>query len=371
MVSASTPAINHEPQSRPYELAELNEHGLPSVLAGVKTPEQWYAKRDEILQVWLDYIGGLPELPPVKYEVVSEVRLADHVRQKVVYETAYGDTVPAYLLIPTAILEAEADALANGDAPSRRYPAVLALHPTNAEGKDSVATPEGRKNRTYGIELAQRGYIVLAPDAMTSGERIFPGLQYFNSGPFEEQHPEWSTVAKNLIDHIQAMNLLAQHPLVDGESIGAIGHSFGAYNAYFLASVDDRVKVLVSSCGVSPFTGAPEMLLDHWGKRDWPYTHLPRYTEDMKRGIVPFEFNEIMALAAPTPQFYYAGQSDHIFPHWQYVGLAFQDVHDLYALLGEPENFVALMSDGGHDFPPPIREMAYQYLDKYLRVEAK
>lgn len=367
--SFANPGITTEVLERPYKLAELNEKGIPSVLAGVQTQEQWQKKHDEIKEVWLDYMGGIPERPPVKFEIIEETQMPDHLRQKIVYNTAYGDTITAYLLIPNAILEAEKDALQSGKAPTKRYPAILALHPTNAQGKDSVATPEGRKNRTYGIELAQRGYIVLAPDNMTSGERIFPNLSHFNSTPFEAQHPEWSTVGKNLVDHLQSMDLLEQHPLVDGEHIGVIGHSFGAYNAYFLASVDDRVKVLVSSCGVSPFTGAPEKIADHWGKRRMPYIHFPRYTEDMKKGVVPFEFNEIMALAAPTPQFYFAAQGDRIFPHWEYIGQTFVDLRALYAFLGKPENFVSFIGEGEHDFPPAVRQMAYEYLDGYLREQ--
>ena len=36
---------------------------------------------------------------------------------------------------------------------------------------------------------------------------------------------------------------------MNADAIGAIGHSFGAYNAYFLAPFDARVKAIVASCG--------------------------------------------------------------------------------------------------------------------------
>ena len=342
-----------ERQHPPYVLSRLNKEGLPSLLADVKTADDWQAKCDAIRRVWMSYVGELPPRPPAKYRVLAETEMEDHVRQKIVYDTVYNDRITAYLLIPNQ---------AKGGG--RTHPAVLALHPTNAEGKDSVATPEGRKNRTYGYELVRRGYVVLAPDAMTSGERIFEGLAHFRDAPFYRRHPNWSTVGKNLVDHMQGVDLLADHPLVDPQRIGAIGHSFGAYNAYFLAGADPRIRAYVSSCGFSPFTGSTDAR--HWGIRDW-YTHLPKVQKDLDQDRVPFEFHEIVALTAPIPAFFYAGQRDHIFPHWKSIGEGMAQVHDLYAFLKAEERFTSMIGAGGHDFPPPVRNMAYDFLDQWLK----
>lgn len=290
---------------------------------------------------------------PTRVRVLSETREADHVRQKIVYATAYDDEVTAYLLIPNAALESK-----------KRCPAVIALHPTNAQGKDSIATSQGRANRMYALELVSRGYVVLAPDALTSGDRIYPGLREFRDAPFYKQHPTWSTVAKNITDHRQGVDVLAAHELVDADRIGAIGHSFGAYNAYFLAGADDRIKAVVSSCGFSPFTGSPDP--GHWGVRNW-YTHLPRLTDDLKAGRVPFEFHEIVALAAPTPMFFYAAQGDKGFSHWQSIGSCFVDLRGLYKWMDADERFVSLIGVGDHDFPEPIRKMSYDFLDRWLK----
>ena len=39
---------------------------------------------------------------------------------------------------------------------------------------------------------------------------------------------------------------------VDPERIGVIGHSLGGHNAMFLGVFDQRLKVIVSSCGWTP-----------------------------------------------------------------------------------------------------------------------
>lgn len=335
-----------------YVLADLNRDGIPPLLQGVKTKKQWEEKRDSIRGVWLDYIGGLPPRVPTKLRVISETVEVDHFRQKIVYATVHGDEVPAYLLIPIAARETKT-----------RCPAVIALHPTNATGKDSIATPQGRANRMYGLELVRRGYVVLAPDALTSGERIYPGLKHFRDAPFYEQHPRWTTVGKNLTDHMQGVDLLAAHELVDPDRIGAIGHSFGAYNAYFLAGADERIKAVVASCGFLPFAG--NKTPGHWGVRDW-YTHLPRVSDDLKAGRVPFEFHEIVALAAPTPMFFYNAQSDNIVPHWRSVGECMVDLRKLYVWMKAEERFESVMGAGTHDFPEPVRKMSYDFLERWL-----
>lgn len=352
--SASEPPAARQ---RPYVLSELNREGIPRLLDHVDSREQWERKREEIRRVWLDYVGGLPDRPKVQYDIVSEEKLKDHIRRKIVFTSLDGDKIPAFLLIPNSI------------APGARLPAILALHSTLPAGKASVATAEGMKNRTYGFELVSRGYVVLAPDALTAGERIFSGHRDFDAGPFYEKYPHWSTVGKNTIDHLQAMDLLSQLDFVNPHRIGVIGHSFGAYNAYFLSAVDDRVVAVVSSCGLNPFTQNAEP--SHWGVRPFPYTHLPRITPDLERDRVPFEFNEIIALSAPRPMFFYAAQSDHLFPHWQSVGACLLDVHHLYQWLNAGDRFVSYMGNADHNFPPEIRLAAYDFLDRWLQNKGK
>ncbi|WP_240041263.1 alpha/beta hydrolase family protein [Paenibacillus ginsengarvi] len=338
-----------------YNLYQLNRQGLPKLLDGVQDEAGWLNKRKAIMSLWLDIIGGIPERVPVRYTIIGEEKEKDHTRIHLAYDTVYGDTVPSYLLVP--------DDSAGGKDRHGRRPAVLALHPTNELGKASVALSSGRENRRYGLELVSRGYIVLAPDALTSGERIYEGLQHFHSKPFYEQHPHWSTIGKNAVDHMQGVDLLCSLEQVDAQRIGVIGHSFGGYNSYFLAGLDERIQVAVSSCGFSPFYG--DHRPTHWGERGW-YTHLPKVTEWLSRYEVPFDFHEIAALAAPIPSFHYFGQTDSIFPHWQAIGECMAELDGLYQFLGASDKFQAVMTAKEHNFPPEIRGMAYAFLDRWL-----
>ena len=164
-------------------------------------------------------------------------------------------------------------------------------------------------------------------------------------------------------DHQQGIELLLTLGFVDSKRIGAIGHSLGAYNAYFLAALDTRVKVIVSSCGLCPFTQDPTP--NRWGQRDW-FSHIPQLTDAIHEDIVPFEFHEIMSLVAPRPLFNWYTQNDSIFPNWQAAALASKDVDALYRLLGYQDCYVSLLGNDGHEFPSSIRTLSYQYIDRWF-----
>jgi dienelactone hydrolase len=339
-----------------YRLSQLTEATFPRLLDGISNIEQWEAKRERIKAVWRQAIGWMPAAVPLAYTIVSERYETDHIRIHLTYETGFGDQVYAYLLIPGAQLNPQ----------GKRYPAMLALHPTDKHGKADIATSEGRANRQYALELVSRGYVVLAPDTITTGERIYPDAEAFQTAPFYAAFPESTAVGKMIHDHQQGLDLLQALPYVDPQRIGAIGHSLGAYNAYFLAAVDDRIKVVVSSCGLCPFMQDPTP--DRWGQRDW-FSHIPKLTEHINEDDVPFEFHEIMALVAPRPLLNWFTQNDAIFPNWQAAAFASNDIHNVYQWLGHQECYVSLLGNEGHDFPRRIRTLSYQFIDHWLMEE--
>jgi dienelactone hydrolase len=335
-----------------YFLSELNRNGVPKLLGGSGDLSAWERRREEVLSVWKTYIGCLPNPVPVKWELLDEAQEADHRRLHIRYDTVGGDRVTAYLLLPHQA----------GDSALKR-PAILALHPTSDDGKADVASPWGRANRRYGLELAKRGYIVLAPDVITAGERIYEGYEAYRTEPFYKRNPGWTAVGKMIVDHRQAVELLSSLEVVDSERIGVIGHSLGGYNGIFLAGLDKRVRAVVSSCGFSVFTDDPDP--NRWGQRDW-FSHIPRITDDIRQGKVPFEFTEIAALAAPVPMFCWSGQQDLIFPNWIPIAQGMEELHRLYQAMNAQDRFVFLLGNAGHDFPEEVRQAAYRFLDRWL-----
>ncbi|MFJ5768975.1 dienelactone hydrolase family protein [Psychrobacillus sp. NPDC093180] len=351
-----------------YSLKALLQDGAPPLLHNVNDRDDWKIKKANLLKVWMECIGGIPSLVKTSFKINSWEIHTDYYLIKICYSTVYEDTVPANLLVPKFLDEAdlvtENDVLHLLYSPScKRFPSVIALHPTSDNGKEDISTVMGRENRRYGLELVKRGYVVLAPDTITAGERILPNEKAFQTTSFYKSYPKWSAVAKMLVDHQQGISLLEELSIVDGSRIGAIGHSLGGYNSFFLAGIDKRVKAVVCSCGLSLFTQDPEK--HRWGSREW-FSHIPKISDYIDEGVVPFEFTEIAALVAPTPFFLWMGQNDHIFPHWKPAATGLFELNSLYEWMGEGERFRSLIGNSGHDFPVEIRQLAYSFLDKWL-----
>ncbi len=172
-------------------------------------------------------MGELPTRTkqPVEIETLERADLPAFTRTKLRYQSEPGDYVPAYLLVPKPL--------------KRRAPAMLCLHQTVKIGKAEPAGVGGHPQLHYAKELAERGFVCLAPDYPSLGENSFD--------PY--QHGYASCTLKGIVNHMRAVDLLQALPQVDAQRLGVIGHSLGGHNALFVAAFDERLKAVVTSCG--------------------------------------------------------------------------------------------------------------------------
>lgn len=289
-------------------------------------------------------MGELPpgDPAPLAIEKAEEVSTPSYTRIKLTFVAEAGDRVPAYLLIPARL--------------SGRLPAMLCLHQTTRPGKAEPAGLAGSANLHYAQELAERGYVALAPD--------YPS---FGDYPYQFDSPKYvSGTMKGIVNHRRAVDLLASLPYVDPERIGAIGHSLGGHNSLFVAAFDERVKVVVTSCGFNSFRKYYGGNLKGWTS----VRYMPRIASvyENSPAKVPFDFTEILAAIAPRPVFINAPVGDSNF---EVSGVkdcvaAALPVYD--RIFHAPQRLVAVHPEGGHDFSPAARREAYAFLDRWLKL---
>ncbi|MBX3451302.1 MAG: alpha/beta fold hydrolase [Planctomycetaceae bacterium] len=311
----------------------------------VTSRDEWQLRRADILRQMQTVMGPLPDrttFPPANLKVLETTTLDGGLeRRKVEYSTDSPDRkVRAWLFLP------------GGEAKQR--PAVLCLHQTIGIGKDEPAGLGGSPNLHYAIELAQRGFVTLAPDYPSFGE-----YQY----EFPAEHGYISGSMKAIADNLRAVDVLQSLPQVDPKRIGCIGHSLGGHNTMFTAAFDERIKAMVSSCGFTRFHKYYEGKLAGWTSA----RYMPRIASVHHNNPdeMPFDFPEIVAVFAPRPflacsplhdgNFEVSGVRDTL--------AAARPIYDLY---GSTDKLQALYPDCGHDFPPEIREAAYRFLAKSL-----
>ncbi len=319
----------------------------------VKTTDHWSHRRAEIVGGMRTIMGPLPGVEKqcaLEMTVEEEVDCESYVRRLISYESEPGSRVPAYLCIPKA-------ALRPGSQPA---PAVLCLHGTdNVVGHGVVVGLGNRPNRQYASELAERGYVTLAPN--------YPLLAKYRP---DLQALGWeSGTLKAVWDNKRGLDLLETLPFVRSKRFGAIGHSLGGHNAVYTSVFDDRIQVVVSSCGLDSF-------LDYMGGDDrrwlpnagWTQPlYMPRLAEYRNRlQEIPFDFHELIGALAPRHVLIIAPVSDNNFRYASVDRIATAARH-VYKLYDQPDRLRVMHPDCGHDFPIEMREAAYQLFDENLR----
>ncbi len=310
----------------------------------VRSPRDWQIRRRHILDNLERVMGRMPDSSmhcALDVRVIEESRKGNVVHRKLSFQSDPFDRVTAWLLLPTT-------------PHKQKRPAILCLHQTVCEGKDEPVGLAGSPNMHYGRELAEQGFIVLAPDYPSFGDHAYEFAR----------HPEFvSGSLKAVWDNRRSVDLLVGLPEVDPERIGVIGHSLGGHNALFTAVFEPRLKVVVSSCG---FTSLLKDDLPSWtGPR-----YMPRIATDFGNDIrrMPFDFAEIVACIAPRPLLACAATRDDDFDV-SGVRDVITAAQPIYTLLGGARHLQTEYPDSPHDFPKETRAKAFGFLDRYLRPD--
>ncbi|MEW6358362.1 MAG: acetylxylan esterase [Planctomycetota bacterium] len=309
----------------------------------VKTVEDWRIRREHILANMQCVMGTMPadeRKVPLDVQIIETETLPAVTRQKITYASEKNHRVPAYLLIPNHL--------------KGKAPAMVCLHGTDgSRGRIAGLGPDYSR---YALELAERGYVTIAPDYITLGDNVvdLDKLDYA------------SGTMKGIWDHMRAVDLLQSLPQVNAERIGVVGLSLGGHNSLFVGAFDHRLKVIVTSSGFDSFCDYKGGDLKGWCQG----RYMPRiesvYGKDPSK--LPFDFPEVLAAIAPRPLYIHAPLSDSNFK----VDSVKKCVHaatSVYRLLGAEGNLVAAYPPGVHGFPADARKAAYEFIDKALRAK--
>lgn len=322
--------------------------GLPEVLAGgVGQPDaaEVKARLRRIRRDLVRALGRLPERVPSAFEITDSVDAGAYTRHRVVYDSERWMTVPAYLLVPHG-----------RERSGRRGPAVLAQHGHGA-GKDEVCGlaggDEGNPPNTYAHELAERGYVVLAPDLRTFGERADwnpPNIYGCDHAYMYSSMLGHELLALDLWDLARGLDVLADHPLVDRRRLGMVGLSQGGTCTLFLAAWDRRIRAAVVSgyfnqwqrCAAVGWNMCGSQVLSGMARR--------------------FDHVDLGALIAPRALLIETGTGDNIFPV-DAARDAMDQLRSVYATLGVADRVEHDVFEGGHRWHG-VR--AYPFLERWL-----
>lgn len=323
--------------ARPLAPLLLSPSGTP-----ITTTEAWRVERARIRQAWMDFLGPMPtQRSKVNLEILKEDRPDGCVRQLVRYLADADELVEGYLLRPSKVTGAT--------------PAIVALHQTSQANIDEIAGVSSGEPQNLGLQLCRAGFIVFCPRCYLW--QTPPKYQIDVTSTvarFRQRYPDTLGMHKMLFDAQRGIDVLESLSEVDQNRIGAVGHSLGAKEAFYLAAFDERIKAAVASEGGIGFTST------NW-KDPW------YLGSGIQAPEFPLNHHQLIALIAPRAFLVVGGEKGPGAADgdrsWPYIAAA-QKVYELY---GKPQRLGLLNHGQGHSMPPDVRQKMTEWLATYLK----
>lgn len=289
------------------------------------------------LRSLVDLIGTTPPRCSLNPIILDNVDCGAYVRQTVEYAVEESERVKSFILLPK-----------NTTGPAR---AILAHHQHAGQfdlGKSEVVGLASDPDQAYGAELAERGYVVIAPDAIAFEDRNWSKI------PGQAEYYELASrlvrgqtlLGKVLHDVRVALDYLTTRPEVDKRHIGFLGHSYGGRMAIWAMAVDERIRAAVSNCGCVNYKNS----LTHDAGIQMAFC-LP--------GILKIgDVEDVLRLAAPRAVLIQAAANDK----WSRGA---QDLFDGVRPAFPDGQLEIRLWPGGHVFSKEMRETAYAFLSRH------
>jgi dienelactone hydrolase len=156
-------------------------------------------------------------------------------------------------------------------------------------------------------------------------------------------------------DSLRALDVLAGRPDVDPARIATLGMSMGSTMAWWLAALDERIKVTVDINCLTDF----QALLAHNGlKLHGIYYYVPSLLRH-------FTTAQINALIVPRPHLGLAGLRDELTPQ-DGLDRIDRELQQAYAAAGVPDRWKLLRYDVEHQETPEGRREILAFLERWL-----
>lgn len=306
-----------------------------------------------------------PAASSYNYKVITEERRDGYKALKVEFRLSAYYTVRAYILVP------------DGKGP---FPAINLLHDHGGHlfiGKEKMIRPieedsvvvedaDRWQDVVYGGQymgdfLARHGYVVFSTDAPMWGER----------GRAEGvDRNKYDIIAGNMMmlgrdlsafmtyDDIAGTDFLATLPFVDASRIGCAGCSMGAYRAWMLSALSDKIKAGASVCWM--VTTDVQMTWKYGRKENGGFANcIPGLRQYL-------DYPHIASMACPKPMLFINGDKDKLFP-LPGVKKAFDIMHDVWKSQGADKNLTTEIWDMKHECPPRAQDAVLNFFDKHLK----
>ena len=316
-------------------------------LAEIQSLDDWNAKKKLYRKQLHEMLGldPLPERTPLKATVTGAVKHDEFEVRNLHFQSSPGLYVTGNLYVPN-----------NLTAPA---PTILYVCGHGRVRIDGVDYGNKTHYQHHGAWFARNGYVCLTIDTIQLGE-----LEGIHHGTYRHGMWWWNSrgytpAGVEAWNCIRALDYLESLDFVDKERFGVTGRSGGGAYSWWIASIDERIKVAAPVAGI---TDLQNHVVDGVveGHCDCMY-HVNTYGWD---------FAQVAALVAPRPLLILNTDDDGIFP-LDGVNRLFIKVRRIYKLHTKKSNLGLVITPGGHGDSQELRVPAFNWFNKHLKGESR
>lgn len=357
-----------------YEFRQNMPAYCDSLIADMTYPMAWGTAKQKNFKKWKRMARSkvlecmmTPPPPAADFhlQVLAEEQRDGYKARKLEFQLSKYYKVRALMLIPDGV---------------GKRPAINLLHDHGAHlfiGKEKMIRPfnedstiikdadqwqhEVYGGQYWGDYLARNGYVVFSADAPMWGER----------GRAEGvDRNAYDVIAGNMMmygrdlsafmtyDDIATTELLATFPEVDPDRIGCAGCSMGAYRAWMLSALSDRVKASAAVCWM--VTSDVQLTLRYGRHENGGFANcIPALRQYL-------DYPHIASIACPKPTLFISGEKDKLFPV-PGVKKAFDIMHDVWDSQHAGDKLQTELWDMPHGCPPAAQQRVLKFFNEHLK----
>jgi len=326
-----------------YFAEQTREITVNKGVGHIQTAEDWQKHAPEYRRQLAEMLGldPMPEKTPLQATQTGELKGEGYVVEKLHFQSMPGLYVTANLYRPEKV--------------EQPLPTILYVCGHAVMMKDGISLGNKAGYEHHGAWFAKHGYVCLIIDTAQLGEIRGEHHGTYSKGRFWWWSRGYTPAGLEAWSCIRALDYLETRKEVDKERFGVTGRSGGGAYSWWITALDERIKASAPTAGV---TDMQNQVIDGCveGHCDCMF-FLNTYRWDFER---------MVALAAPRPLLIVNTDKDTIFPI-DGVFRIYQNVRKLYAALGKEANIGLQVAEGPHKDLQPLNMGAFHWFERFLK----